>query len=84
MPHVKLTFAISLIFGMLGEYIADALHTQSCKEQKILQKSGLHEAPPKREVKECNGIFPFGQFFQPYGVSKTAQANTVFKTVSFR
>ena len=36
-----------------------------CREQKILQKSGLHvdvhEAPPKWELKEYYGIFCFGQ-----------------------
>ena len=28
-----------------------------CKEQKILQKSGLHEAPPEQEFEENCGIF---------------------------
>ena len=72
---------------MLGECIAVHCTCKSCKEQKILQKSvevGFTWSPPKREVKECNDIFRLGQFFQPYGVSKIAQANTVFKIVSFR
>ena len=28
-----------------------------CKEQKILQKSGLHEAPPEQEFEDNCGIF---------------------------
>ena len=31
----------------------------SCREQKVLQKLGLHEAPPKRKFKEYYGIFRF-------------------------
>ena len=72
---------------MLVECIADALHTlhtQIMQRTKDIAKIGFTWSPPKRKVKECNGIFRFGQFFQPYGVSKTAQANTVLKTVSFR
>ena len=33
----------------------------SYKEQKILQKSGLHEAPPKGKLNRYYGIFRFDQ-----------------------
>ena len=36
---------------------ADHCTCKLCKEQKILQKSGLHEAPPKQEFEENCGIF---------------------------
>ena len=32
---------------------------KSCKEQKILQKLGLQEAPLKQEFKEYYGFFHF-------------------------
>jgi len=35
---------------------------KSCREKKILKKSGLREVPPKREFKEYYGIFRCGQF----------------------
>ena len=36
---------------------ADYCTCKLCKEQKILQKSGLHEAPPEQEFEENCGIF---------------------------
>ena len=41
---------------------ADALHVQIVQRIKDIEKSGLHEAPPKREFKEYYGIFRWGQF----------------------
>ena len=37
------------------------MRSWSCKEQKILQKSGLHEVPTEQEFEESCGIFCFGQ-----------------------
>ena len=39
-------------------YSARAVH----EREKITQKSGLHESPPRRQFKDCYGIFRFGQF----------------------
>ena len=36
---------------------ADHCMCKLCKEQKILQKSGLHEAPPEQEFEENCAIF---------------------------
>lgn len=36
---------------------ADHCTCKLCKEEKILQKSGLHEAPPEQELEENCGIF---------------------------
>ena len=39
-------------------YSARAVH----EREKTTQKSGLHESPPRRQFKDCYGIFRFGQF----------------------
>ena len=37
-------------------YSTRAVH----EREKITQKSGLHESPPKRQFRDCYGIFSFG------------------------
>lgn len=46
---------------------------KSGREQNILQKSKLHEVPPKRKFKECYCIFRFGQLVC-YEICKTSGA----------
>ena len=63
--HVSLTFAV-FTRKLLVQFmkICRELMLCACKswrEQKMLQKSGLHEAPPKQEFKEYYGVFFFSQ-----------------------
>ena len=61
MLHVKPTFTIPSV--SLHHLQVQCIHCKcsSCKNLQIMQKWGLHEAPPKRQFKQYYGISRFGQ-----------------------
>lgn len=68
MPYIcERDFCIVLCLFVRTACVVYAVHVQTVQIQNLLQKSGLHEVPPKEEFNNIilYGIYRFGQFLTP-------------------